>query len=36
MLGGTFERGVGTLQPNRAAPEQIVAGHQRIKRAATR
>jgi D-amino-acid oxidase len=30
MLGGTFERGVGTLEPNREAEQRILAGHQRI------
>ena len=30
MLGGTFERGVETLEPNREAEQRIVAGHQRI------
>jgi glycine/D-amino acid oxidase-like deaminating enzyme len=30
MLGGTFERGVETLEPNREAEQRILAGHQRI------
>ncbi|MEK6321969.1 MAG: FAD-dependent oxidoreductase [Acidobacteriota bacterium] len=30
MLGGTFERGVETLEPNREAQQRILAGHQRI------
>jgi len=30
MLGGTFERGVETLEPNPEASQRILAGHQRI------
>jgi glycine/D-amino acid oxidase-like deaminating enzyme len=30
MLGGTFEQGVETLEPNREAEQRILAGHQRI------
>ena len=30
MLGGTFEHGVETLEPNREAEQRILAGHQRI------
>lgn len=30
MLGGTFERGVETLEPNREAEQLILAGHQRV------
>jgi D-amino-acid oxidase len=30
MLGGTFERGVETLEPNREAEQRILAGHQRV------
>lgn len=30
MLGGTFEHGVETLEPNREAEKRILAGHQRI------
>ena len=27
VLGGTFERGVSTLEPDRAAEDRILAGH---------
>jgi D-amino-acid oxidase len=30
ILGGTFERGVETLEPNAEAKQRILAGHQRI------
>lgn len=30
MLGGTFEHGIETLEPNREAQQRILAGHQRI------
>lgn len=30
MLGGTFETGVETMEPNREAQQRIIAGHQRI------
>jgi glycine/D-amino acid oxidase-like deaminating enzyme len=30
MLGGTFERGVETLEPNREAEQRILAGHKRV------
>jgi D-amino-acid oxidase len=30
MLGGTFEHGVETLEPNREAAQRILAGHKRI------
>jgi hypothetical protein len=30
VLGGTFERGVETLEPNAEAKQRVLAGHQRI------
>jgi len=30
MLGGTFEHGVETLEPNREAQQRILTGHQRV------
>ena len=30
VLGGTFERGVATLEPNLAAEERILAGHKKF------
>ncbi|HSB11839.1 MAG TPA: FAD-dependent oxidoreductase [Blastocatellia bacterium] len=30
ILGGTFERGVETMEPNREAEQRIIAGHKRI------
>lgn len=30
MLGGTFERGVETMEPNLEAQKRIIAGHQRV------
>jgi D-amino-acid oxidase len=30
ILGGTFERGVETMEPNLEAKQRILAGHQRI------
>ena len=30
VLGGTFERGVATMEPNREAEERILAGHARF------
>jgi D-amino-acid oxidase len=30
VLGGTFERGVETLEPNAEAAERILSGHRRI------
>jgi D-amino-acid oxidase len=30
ILGGTFERGVETMEPNREAEQRILTGHQRI------
>ena len=30
MLGGTFERGVETMEPNQEAMQRILAGHERI------
>jgi len=30
ILGGTFERGVETMEPNPEAKKRILAGHQRI------